>query len=100
MDVIIGPILGLIDIILGLFVWVVFFSIIMSWLISFNVVNTSNRFVYVVADALYKITEPALRPFRRYIPNIGGLDISPIALLLAIWVIRDFIRRLAIWLGV
>jgi len=100
MQVIIGPILGLIDIILGLYVWVVFFSIVMSWLISFNVVNSSNRFVYVVADFLYKFTEPAMRPFRRFIPNIGGLDISPIALLLSIWFTRDVIRRLAFQLGV
>ena len=84
MQVIIGPVLGLIDIILGLYVWVLFLSIIMSWLIMFNVVNTTNRFVYVAGDFLYKVTEPALRPIRRFLPNIGGMDISPIVLLLAI----------------
>ncbi|NQU72403.1 MAG: YggT family protein [Rhodospirillales bacterium] len=100
MQVIIGPVLGLIDIILGLYVWVLFLSIIMSWLIMFNVVNTTNRFVYVAGDFLYKVTEPALRPIRRFIPNIGGMDISPIVLLLAIWFVRDVIRRLAFQLGV
>jgi YggT family protein len=100
MQVIIGPVLGLIDIILGLYVWVLFLSIIMSWLIMFNVVNTTNRFVYVAGDFLYKVTEPALRPIRRFLPNIGGMDISPIVLLLAIWFVRDVIRRLAYQLGV
>ncbi len=100
MQVITGPILGLIDIILGLYVWVLFLSIIMNWLIMFNVVNTTNRFVYIAGDFLYKVTEPALRPIRRFMPNIGGMDISPIVLLLAIWFVRDIIRRLAYQLGV
>ncbi len=100
MQVILGPILGLIDIILGLYVWVLLISIILSWLIMFNVVNTSNRFIYVAGDFLHKVTEPALRPIRRFIPFIGGMDISPIILLLAIWFVRDFIRRLAFQLGV
>ena len=100
MQVILGPILGLIDIILGLYVWVLLISIILSWLIMFNVVNTSNRFIYVAGDFLHKVTEPALRPIQRFIPFIGGMDISPIILLLAIWFIRDFIRRLAFQLGV
>ena len=100
MQVILGPILGLIDIILGLYVWVLLFSIILSWLIMFNVVNTSNRFIYVAGEFLYKVTEPALRPIRRIIPFIGGMDISPIFLLLVIWFVRDFIRRLAFEIGV
>jgi YggT family protein len=100
MQVILGPILGLIDIILGLYVWVLLFSIILSWLIMFNVVNTSNRFIYVAGEFLYKVTEPALRPIRRFIPFIGGMDISPIVLLLVIWFVRDFIRRLAFEIGV
>ena len=100
MQVILGPILGLIDIILGLYVWVLLISIILSWLIMFNVVNTSNRFIYVASDFSHKVTEPALRPIRRFIPFIGGMDISPIILLLAIWFVRDFIRRLAFQLGV
>lgn len=100
MQVILGPIFGLIDIILSLYVWVLFFSIIMSWLIMFNVVNSSNKFVYVVADFLYKVTEPVLRPIRRFMPSIGGLDLSPIVLLLGIWFIRAVLGRLAIQIGV
>jgi YggT family protein len=100
MHVILGPIFGLIDIVLGLFVWILILSVIMSWLISFNVVNTTNRFVYMLADFMYRLTEPALRPIRRFIPNLGGLDISPIVLLLVIWFVRDVLRRLAFEIGV
>ncbi len=95
MHVILGPIFGLIDIVLGLFVWILIFSVIMSWLISFNVVNSTNRVVYLIADFLYRITEPALRPIRRFLPNLGGLDLSPLVLLLVVWFVRDVLRRLA-----
>ncbi len=100
MHVILGPIFGLIDIVLGLFVWIMILAVIMSWLISFNVVNTTNRVVYIIADFLYKLTEPVLRPIRRFLPNLGGLDISPIVLLPVIWFIRDVLRRLAFEIGV
>ena len=100
MQVIIGPLFGLADIVLGLFVWVLIFAVVMSWLVSFNVVNTSNRFVYTVTDFLYRLTEPALRPIRRVLPNLGGLDLSPVLLLLAIWFLRDLLRRLAFEIGV
>ncbi len=100
MHVILGPLFGVVDIILGLYVWVMIFAVIMNWLISFNVINTSNRFVYLVTDFLYRITEPALRPIRRILPSMGGLDLSPIVLLLIIWFVRDVLRRLAFELGV
>ena len=100
MHVILGPIFGLIDIVLGLFVWIMILAVIMSWLISFNVVNTTNRFVAIVADFLYRFTEPVLRPIRRMLPSFGGLDISPIVLLLVIWFLRDVLRRLAFEIGV
>ncbi len=100
MNVILGPIFGLIDIVLGLFVWILILAVVMSWLISFNVVNTTNRVVYMISDFLYRITEPVLRPIRRLLPNLGGLDISPIVLLLAIWFLRDVLRRLSFEIGV
>ncbi len=100
MNVILGPIFGLTDIVLGLFVWILILAVIMSWLISFNVVNTTNRVVYMISDFLYRITEPALRPIRRLLPNLGGLDISPIVLLLTLWFVRDVVKRLAFELGV
>ncbi len=61
---------------------VIIASAILSWLIAFNVVNTSNKFVYSVADLLYRVTEPALRPIRSILPDLGGIDISPVILIL------------------
>ena len=100
MNVILGPIFGLIDMVFDLFIWILIIAVVMSWLISFKVVNTTNRFVYLIADFTYRITEPALRPIRRFLPNLGGLDISPIVLLMLIWFLRDVLRRLAYETGV
>ena len=79
-----------IDLALSLYTWIIIGSAIFSWLYAFNVVNTSNRFVGMIGEFLFKATEPALRPIRRIMPDLGGLDISPIILLLIIF----FIRRL------
>ena len=65
----------------------------LSWLIAFNVINTRNQFVSIVWDALYRVTEPVLRPIRERLPNLGGLDISPIILLLIIYFIQSVIIR-------
>ena len=100
MNVILGPIFGLIDMVFDLFIWILIIAVVMSWLISFKVVTTTNRFVYLIADFTYRITEPALRPIRRFLPNLGGLDISPIVLLMLIWFLRDVLRRLAFETGV
>ena len=72
----------LLSTVIWLFTWVLIIQVVMSWLIAFNVVNTRNRFVYQVADITYKLTEPALRPIRRLLPNLGGIDISPVVLIL------------------
>jgi len=85
------PLIGFIVLVIDLFIWVVIASAILSWLIAFNVVNTSNRFVYSVADMLYRITEPALRPIRSILPNLGGIDISPVVLILLLLFIRDVV---------
>ena len=77
-------ILDIVIIILDLYVWLLIASAILSWLIAFNVVNTRNQFVAAVAEFLYRITEPALAPIRRFMPSLGGLDISPIILILII----------------
>jgi len=68
--------------VIQLYIWLVIASAILSWLIAFNVVNTGNRVVYMIADTLHRLTEPALRPIRRYMPDLGGVDISPIVLIL------------------
>jgi len=77
-------ILDIIDIVLNLYVWLLIAAAILSWLIAFNVVNTRNQFVSAVAEFLYRITEPLLAPIRSFLPNLGGLDISPIILILII----------------
>ena len=70
---------------INLYIWVIIISAILSWLVAFSVVNTSNRFVFALWDFLHKVTEPALRPIRRFLPNLGGVDISPIVLILLLY---------------
>ncbi len=84
-------ILDIILIVLDLYVWLLIASAILSWLIAFNVVNTRNQFVASVAEFLYRITEPLLRPIRSFLPSMGGLDISPIILILLIMLIQRVI---------
>ena len=74
-----------------LYIWALIVSAILSWLIAFNVINTRNQLVYTVGDFLHRVTEPALRPIRRYLPNLGGIDISPIVLILLLVFVRNFI---------
>jgi YggT family protein len=76
--------LDVIQIALQLYIWIVIAAAIFSWLVAFNVVNTRNQFVRSVGEFLYRITEPALRPIRNLLPNLGGIDISPIILFLII----------------
>ena len=85
------PLIGFFVLVIDLYIWVVIASAILSWLIAFNVVNTSNRFVYSVAETLYRLTEPALRPIRSIIPNLGGIDISPVILILFLLFLRDVV---------
>ncbi len=84
-------ILDVVLLVLGLYKWVVIASAIFSWLYAFGVVNPRNQFVATIGRVLYQLTEPALRPIRRYVPNIGGLDISPVILLLLIFLIERII---------
>jgi len=74
--------------ILKLYSYIVIANVIISWLVAFNVLNTQNRFVYSVLDLTYRLTEPFLNKIRRFLPNLGTLDISPIILLLLIWFIE------------
>lgn len=87
--------LNLFNNVVTLYIWILIFSAVLSWLIAFNVVNTSNRFVYTAADFLYRITEPALRPIRRVLPNLGGIDVSPVVLILLLWFLRDLVWEFA-----
>ena len=74
--------------ILKLFSYVVIANVLISWLIAFNVLNTQNRFIYSILEMTYRLTDPILNRIRRFLPNLGSLDISPIILLLLIWFIE------------
>jgi YggT family protein len=86
-------VLDVILLVLQLYVWLLIASAILSWLVAFNVVNTRNQFVAVVGDFLYRITEPVLRPIRSFMPNLGGIDVSPVILILIIFFIQSVIVR-------
>ncbi|MBX8801487.1 MULTISPECIES: YggT family protein [Pseudochrobactrum] len=83
-------VLRTVDLALDIYTWIIIASAVFSWLYAFNVVNSRNRFVASIGEFLYKVTEPALRPIRKILPDLGGIDISPIVLLLAIFFIRQF----------
>ena len=74
--------------ILKLYSYVVIDNVIISWLIAFNILNTQNRFVYSILEFTYRLTDPILNKIRRFLPNLGSLDISPIILLLLIWFVE------------
>lgn len=99
MDVILGPLLRLIITVIEIYIWVVIIGVVLSWLVHFRVLNTSNRFVYLVGDFVYRITEPALRPIRGLLPNLGGIDISPVVLILILYFAKDMLIRLFMKLG-
>ena len=83
----------LIDTVIGFYIALVIAQIVLSWMVSFNVVNTRNRFVYIVGDFLYRVTEPALRPIRRLLPSFGGIDLSAVVLLLGLYFVRMLLIR-------
>lgn len=76
---------------LSIYTWIVIGAVIFSWLYAFNVVNSSNRFVSILGEFFYKATEPVLRPIRRFLPDLGGLDISPIVLFVGLYFLRQVI---------
>jgi YggT family protein len=88
------PVIEVVVAILDLYWWVIIISAVASWLIAFGVINTYNRSVARILEVLYRLTEPALRPIRQFLPNLGGIDISPIILLLIIWLIEMELRQL------
>ncbi|TAJ81867.1 YggT family protein [Reyranella sp.] len=81
----------LIDSVIDIYTWVVIASAIMSWLVAFGVVNVRNQFIRVIVDLLFRLTEPVLRPIRRILPNLGGVDISPVILLLGLFFLRSLL---------
>jgi YggT family protein len=83
-----NPIIALIMVLLDLYWWIVVIAVVVSWLIAFNVINTQNNFVRSLLRVLDSLTEPVFRRIRRVVPPIGGLDLSPLVVLLAIWFIQ------------
>jgi YggT family protein len=86
-----NPFLWLLDTIINIYIWLLIGSAVLSWLIAFNVVNTRNPIVHSVGEFLYRVTEPLLRPIRNMLPNLGGLDVSPVILIIALLFLERFI---------
>jgi len=89
-----NSILILFNDIVRLYIWVLVINAAASWLVAFNVINTSNRFVYSVLEISHKLTNPPLRIIRSFMPNLGSVDISPIVLILALVFFRNFINEI------
>lgn len=87
--------INLILTVLDIYTYLVIASAIMSWLVAFNVMNPRNDIVRAIGNFLFQITEPALRPIRNILPNLGGVDISPVILLLLLWFVSSLIREYA-----
>jgi YggT family protein len=85
--------LSLIDLVLSIYMWIIIAVVIVSWLLAFNIVNGRNDFVRQLVYALSRLTEPVLGPIRRVLPDLGGLDISPMVALIAIWFIRSLLAE-------
>jgi len=86
-----NPFLWLLDTIINIYIWLLIGSAVLSWLIAFNVVNTRNPIVHSVGDFLYRVTEPLLRPIRNMLPNLGGIDVSPVILIIGLLFLERFI---------
>ncbi len=86
-----NSLLGLIIQIINLYQFLLLVYIIATWLVNFNIINTSNRFVYSIMEVLYRLCEPSLNIVRRYIPNFGNLDISPVIVYLGLWFLKNLI---------
>ena len=84
-------VLILFDNIVSIYIWILIINAIISWWVAFNVLNTSNRFVYSVLDVSYRLTAPPLNYIRRFLPNLGSIDISPVVLILALMFLRNLV---------
>jgi len=81
----------LLDSIITIYLWIIIINALLSWLVAFNILNTQNRFVFSVLDTTYKLTDPVLNKIRRFIPNFGSIDISPIILILGLIFFRNIV---------
>ncbi len=83
----------LVDTVLNFYLWCIIISAVLSWLTAFNVINTHNQAVHTIYNLLYRITEPALKPIRRWVPNLGGIDVSPVVLILLIVFVQNLLQE-------
>ena len=84
-------VLILLDSVVTIYIWILIINALLSWLIAFNVLNTSNRLVYSLLDISYKITNPLLKSIRNFLPNLGNIDVSPVVLILLLMFLRNLI---------
>ena len=95
MNAVVASLADIIVIAIKLYIYALIALAVLSWLIAFNVVNMRNRAVAVVTDTLYRLTEPVLRPIRNILPDLGGIDISPVILILILIFVQNLVIRLA-----
>ena len=86
-------VLDIVLLVLQIYIWLLIAAAVLSWLVAFNVVNTRNQVVAMLLDFLYRLTEPLLRPIRSMLPNLGGIDVSPVILILIILLLENVIVR-------
>jgi len=84
----------LIDSIINIYIWLIIINVILSWLVSFNILNTQSRFVFAILNATHQLTDPALNKIRKFIPNLGSIDVSPVILILLLIFIRNLLFEL------
>ena len=84
----------LVDSVINIYIWLIIINVILSWLVAFNVLNTQNRFVFAILNATHQLTDPVLNKIRRFIPNLGSIDISPVVLILLLIFIRNLFFEL------
>ena len=92
--IILDPLIRIVMIALDLYIWVIIISAVLTWLVHFGIVNTRNQLVSTIGEFLWRLTEPAIRPIRRHMPNLGGIDISPVILIFIIIFIQGVLGNL------
>ena len=90
------PLLQIIMVVIDMYIWVVIIGVVLSWLVAFNVINSYNKFVYMVGDFTHRLTEPPLAKIRSFLPDLGGLDLSPVILILGLIFLQNVLRNVAI----
>ncbi len=94
MDVILIPFLAVLSSVIGIYAWIVIASVVVNWLVNFQVINSTNNLVLMIIEFLYRVTEPILKQIRRFLPIMGGFDLSPLVLILFLWFLQAVIGRL------